>query len=119
MSRPAPSASATIEKINNFAARYEIAFWDACRRVNEIDLPAARQEHVRAFVKIIEYLHDKRETQTVSQLIQNVLDTTGYLDELRKEKTPDAESRVENVGELVKRRQRVRGQAGRRTATSR
>ncbi|MBV9852719.1 MAG: UvrD-helicase domain-containing protein [Armatimonadetes bacterium] len=91
----------TIEKIGNFAARYEIAFWDACRRVAEMDLPARAKNSVAAFVKIIEYLHNKREAQTVSDLIQNVLDTTGYLDELRKEKTQDAESRVENVGELL------------------
>ena len=91
----------TIEKVNNFASRYEIAFWDACRRVAEIEVPSRAKNSVNAFVKIIEYLHNKREAQTVSELIQNVLDTTGYLDELRKEKTHDAESRVENVGELL------------------
>jgi len=91
----------TIEKINNFASRYEIAFWDACRRAAEMDLPARAKNSVSAFVKVIEYLHTKRETQTVSALVQNVLDTTGYLDDLKKDKTPEAESRVENVGELV------------------
>jgi DNA helicase-2/ATP-dependent DNA helicase PcrA len=91
----------TIEKVNNFAARFEIGFWDACRRAAEIEMPSRARHSIQAFVKIIEYLHNKRETQTVSQLLQNVLDTTGYLDELKKEKTQDAESRVENVGELL------------------
>ena len=91
----------SVEKINNFAGRHEIAFWDACRRVAEMDLPARAKNSVAAFVKIIQYLHTKRETQTVSALVQNVLDTTGYLDDLKKDKTPEAESRVENVGELV------------------
>ncbi len=91
----------SVEKINNFASRFEISFWDACRRVAEIDLPARAKNSVAAFVKIIEYLHTKLETQTVSVLVQNVLDTTGYLDDLKRDKTPEAESRVENVGELV------------------
>ena len=91
----------TVEKINSFASRAEIAFWDACRRVHEIELPARAKNSVQAFVKIIEYLTTKRDTQSVSDLIQNVLDTTGYLSELRKDKTPEAESRVENVGELI------------------
>jgi DNA helicase-2/ATP-dependent DNA helicase PcrA len=91
----------TIEKLSNFAAAYEIAFWDACRRVNETELPARIKTHVHGFVKLIEFLINKREVQTVAQLIQNVLDTTGYLDMLKAEKTPDAESRVENVGELL------------------
>ena len=93
--------TSTVEKIGNFAARYEIAFWDACRRVAEIDLPSRARNSIQAFVKVLEYLHGRREAQTVSDLIQNVLDTTGYLDELRKEKSHDAESRVENVGELL------------------
>ncbi len=93
--------AATVEKINAFAGRTEIAFWDACRRVNEIDLAARAKNSVSAFVKIIEYLQTKRDTSSVSALIQNILDTTGYLEELKKERTPDAESRVENVGELL------------------
>ncbi len=93
--------AATVEKINAFAGRTEVAFWDACRRVHEIDLAARAKNSVSAFVKIVEYLQTKRDTSTVSALLQNILDTTGYLEELKKERTPDAESRVENVGELL------------------
>ncbi len=91
----------TVEKINSFASRSEIAFWDACRRVHEIELPARAKNSVQSFVKVIEYLTAKRDAQPVSALIQNVLDTTGYLEDLKKDKTPEAESRVENVGELL------------------
>ena len=91
----------TVEKVNSFASRSEIAFWDACRRVHEIDLPARAKNSIQGFVKIVEYLTTKRDTQTVSVLLQNVLDTTAYLEDLKKDKTPEAESRVENVGELL------------------
>ncbi len=91
----------TVEKIANFAARYEIAFWDAMRRVNEIDLPARAKNSVQAFTKMLDYLHGRREQQTVGDLVQNVLDTTGYLEDLRRDKTPEAQSREENVGELL------------------
>ncbi len=91
----------TVEKVNSFASRSEIAFWDACRRVHEMELPARAKNSVQSFVKVIEYLTAKRDAQPVSTLIQNVLDTTGYLEDLKKDKTPEAESRVENVGELL------------------
>ncbi|MGI4788021.1 MAG: UvrD-helicase domain-containing protein [Janthinobacterium lividum] len=91
----------TVEKVGSFAGRHEIAFWDACRRANEIDLPARAKNSIHAFVKIVEYLTAKRDTQPVSTLVQNILDTTGYLADLKKDKTPEAESRVENVGELI------------------
>ncbi len=91
----------TVEKVNSFASRSEIAFWDACRRVHEIELPARAKNSIQGFVKIIEYLTTKRDTQSVSVLLQNVLDTTGYIEDLKRDKTPEAESRVENVGELL------------------
>ncbi len=102
----------TVEKIANFAARYEIAFWDAMRRVHEIDLPARARNSVQAFVKMLEYLHGRRELQTVGDLVQNVLDTTGYLEDLRREKTPEAQSREENVGELLSVAREFEQQAG-------
>ncbi len=91
----------TVNKVDVFAGKKEISFWDACRRAHEIDLPARAKNSIQAFVKIVEYLTAKRDTQSVSALVQNILDTTGYLEDLKKDRTPEAESRVENVGELI------------------
>ncbi len=102
----------TVEKIANFAARYEIAFWDALRRVHEVDLPARAKNSVQAFAKMLDYLHGRREQQTVGDLVQNVLDTTGYLEDLHREKTPEAQSREENVGELLSVAREFEQQAG-------
>ena len=102
----------TVEKIANFAARYEIAFWDAMRRVHEVDLPARAKNSVQAFAKMLDYLHGRRERQTVGDLVQNVLDTTGYLEDLRRDKTPEAQSREENVGELLSVAREFEQQAG-------
>ena len=93
--------STTVDKLSDFAARCEIGFWDACRRVNEIDVAPRTRNAITAFVKMIEYLGEQANRQTVSQLIPNILDTAGYMDDLRKDRTPEGESRVENVGELV------------------
>lgn len=91
----------TIEKLSAFAARTGIAFWDACRRVHEIEVSARTRASVTAFVKTLEYLISKHETQSVSDLLQNIIDTTEYVDILKRDKSPDAISRVENIGELL------------------
>jgi DNA helicase-2/ATP-dependent DNA helicase PcrA len=91
----------TIEKIASFAAHYEISIWDACRRTAEIDLPARAKNGVAAFLQMIRYLQGRKDEQSVSSLIQNVLDTTGYIAELQREKSADSESRIENVEELL------------------
>lgn len=92
--------TSTIERINNFASRFEISFWDACRRVNEVEIPIRAKNSVHAFVKLIEYLHSKCEVQSIPDLITNVIETTGYVDDLRKDKA-EGETRIENVGQLV------------------
>jgi DNA helicase-2/ATP-dependent DNA helicase PcrA len=91
----------TVERIADFATDTEIAFWDACRRAGEVELPSRAKNNVKAFVALIEYLQTKRETPSVADLIQNVLDTTGYLEALKKEKTQESLNRIENIGELI------------------
>ena len=93
--------STTVDKLTDFASSREIGFWDACRRVNEIDVAPRTRNSIHGFVKMVEYLADLSNKQTVSQLIPNILATIGYIEELRKDRTPEGESRVENVGELV------------------
>ncbi|SHJ99129.1 DNA helicase-2 / ATP-dependent DNA helicase PcrA [Hathewaya proteolytica DSM 3090] len=51
-------------------------------------------------IMMTEFMEVKN-TIPVSQLIINILETTGYLTELKKSKDPDDESRVENLKEFV------------------
>jgi DNA helicase-2/ATP-dependent DNA helicase PcrA len=102
----------TVEKIGQFAAGNEISFWDALQRVNEIDLPSRAKNSVQAFVKMIEYFQKAAMTKPVSAFVQDVIDTTGYMNDLKKENTLEAQARVENIGELVSVAKEFEVQAG-------
>lgn len=91
----------TVEKIGQFAARNEISFWDGLKRAGETDLPARAENSVYAFVKMIEYFQKQAAAKPVSDFIKDVVDTTGYLNELKKENTLEAQAREENIGELI------------------
>ena len=52
------------------------------------------------FKKVIEDLKKVSENLTLTELIDKILDTTGYRDELEKEKTLEAEIRLENLEEF-------------------
>lgn len=93
--------AATTEKIASFAADKELPFWEACRRVNEIDLASRARSSVSGFVKVIEFLTGRQKELGLADLIQDVLETTGYLAELKKNRDPEELARVENLGELV------------------
>ena len=91
----------TIERINVFAQRCEISFWDALRRVNECDVAPRAKKSVTGFVAMIEYLIRKVEEKSVSELLEEIIETTEYLSELKKESPYEIDARKENIGELL------------------
>ena len=53
------------------------------------------------FASLIASLRTEREHSTVSELVQKVLDRTSYQRTLEEENTLEAQSRLENIGELI------------------
>lgn len=49
----------------------------------------------------IQSLRARAEMDSVSQLIQAIIDETGYVDEPKAEGTDEAEQRIENIDELI------------------
>ena len=62
--------------------------------------PRARTA-LAGFLSTMERLWPLRGEKTVSQIVRAVLDDTGYLAELEKERTIEAEGRIENLKELI------------------
>jgi DNA helicase II / ATP-dependent DNA helicase PcrA len=92
----------TITKIEEFAAENHITPFDAIERAREIpDLQQKALKSLHAFAKFINFLNSSREHYGISRLITEILENTGYIRHLQEEKTGDAQSRVENVRELV------------------
>jgi DNA helicase-2/ATP-dependent DNA helicase PcrA len=91
----------TIERANGFAHQYEIAFWDALRRSSEMDIAPRARKSIFEFVSMIGYFISKIDELSVSELLQQIIDTTGYIDEMKKESPYEIDSRKENIGELI------------------
>jgi len=92
----------TLARIEEFALNNEIAMWDALLRIEEIpDIQKKAKREVKAFVKLIEFLHTKRDQYPVQRLVQEALEHSGYLSHLSSEKSMDAQSRIENVKEFL------------------
>jgi DNA helicase-2/ATP-dependent DNA helicase PcrA len=56
---------------------------------------------LRAFRELIETLTDTARHEPVSTALARVLDLSGYLQDLREERSEEAEGRIENLAELV------------------
>jgi DNA helicase-2/ATP-dependent DNA helicase PcrA len=76
--------------------------WDVALAPEEIPgLGAAAVKAVGRFMSSMERLREWMNTASVGDLLQQVLDETGYLEALRAERTIESEGRIENLEELV------------------
>jgi DNA helicase-2/ATP-dependent DNA helicase PcrA len=86
-----------------FASRERVPFAEALRRCDEVPGMATRSaKAVREFADLMDELRALVEgNMPPAEVIEAVLDRTGYLTELAQSVDPQDESRVENLSELV------------------
>ena len=90
-----------INKVTDYALEKGIDFYTALRYVDEVSGMARSAGKIKPFVMFIQSLRARAEMDSVSQLIQAIIDETGYVDELKAEGTDEAEQRIENIDELI------------------
>ncbi|CAM3841407.1 UvrD-helicase domain-containing protein [Nocardiopsis rhodophaea] len=90
------------ETIELFAARERISFSRALRRAEEAPGLATRSlKAIREFVALLEELEGLVPDSSPAEIVEAVLQRTGYLSELTNSKDIQDESRVENLEEFV------------------
>ncbi|HEX3608778.1 MAG TPA: UvrD-helicase domain-containing protein [Solirubrobacterales bacterium] len=79
-----------------------LPIWEVAERVEEVPgLSAAAIKAVSRFHETMEALRDRAGEAPVAELLEAVLQESGYLDALAAERTIEAEGRAENLEELV------------------
>ncbi|MGL5764800.1 MAG: 3'-5' exonuclease, partial [Sarcina sp.] len=89
-------------KIDLYAKTYEIDFYDALLDVEKIESLTSRGKNpIIRFADMMEDVKVMSESLSVSELIEYVLEKSGYMDALKNSKLLEDESRIENLKELV------------------
>jgi len=91
----------TVEKIAAYAARQGISMYKAIQEVDQIGLSARLSDAVVKFAHLIAELEGMQEYLGVTELAEEVLTRTEYREELRREGTLEARSRIENIEEFL------------------
>ncbi|MFL0194208.1 DNA helicase PcrA [Clostridium sp. WILCCON 0269] len=92
----------TVQKIQSFADSMDESMYNALLGIDRsLNLTQRSVNSIKKFVSLINSLIKSRDKISVSNLIKEVLYTTGYLEELKASKEPDSISRIENLEELV------------------
>ncbi len=91
----------TIAKADTFAMEQGVTFFEALERAEEIPGLSRAAAKLTAFVNFIYVLRAKAREMTISELIEEIFEETGYIRELEAESTDEAEARIENLDELI------------------
>ncbi len=90
---------ATVQKIEDYAYEADIPLFEAIQYVGEVStLNNGAKNKVRAFAELIMSFHPN---DPPARTAEDLLDRSGYLQTLRSEGTIEAQSREENLGELI------------------
>ncbi len=92
----------TISKMESFCRRQNLSFFKGIIQIKEIEGISPRTKvTIKDFAKMMREFIKIKEEKPVDELTEIIAERSGYLDELKREKTVEAENRIENVGELI------------------
>ncbi len=99
---PRGIGNTTVQALEDSARRGGLTLWEALEQELAARLlPARTLKALESFHRLIQELVADRERLLMSESFKQVLERTGYRAMLRAENTPEAESRIENLEELV------------------
>lgn len=92
---------ASIEKVENFANENNMSFYEALSHIDEITELKTRAKKFKEFYEVMTEIEKDANELSVSELIESVLNKTGYVQLLQDEGTDEALARIENIDEFV------------------
>lgn len=92
----------TVQKVSEYASESDECLYSVLLDIERVPGLSQRSiSSIKKFVSMINGFIRKKDETNVSVLIEEILDATGYINELRNSKEPDDISRIENLKELV------------------
>ena len=92
----------TLRKINDAARRDNISLYDISKKIIHTDeLGANPRTQLKSFISMIDNWREKIGKIDHITLTELILEDSGYIAMWENEKTPNSESRIENIKELI------------------
>ena len=92
---------ASLARLQAHADAHGISLWEALGQAEAAGISAAPLRAVQQLHGLLESLMAGAQEQEVPEVIERVLERSGYLEALRAERTIEAQGRIENLQELV------------------
>lgn len=91
----------TMGRVQDYADNMGISLYEALRVAEEVPSIGRSVTKIDSFVTFIQTLKSKADVLSVEDLLQEIIDSTGYVEALEAEDTEEARARIENIDELI------------------
>ncbi|HFH9837777.1 TPA: DNA helicase PcrA [Streptococcus suis] len=91
----------TVEKIRDFATMQDMSLLEACQNIMLSGIRGKVAQAVLDFSTMLYNLRDRLDSLTVTELVEEVLNQSGYLNALTIQGTIEANARIENIQEFL------------------
>ena len=92
----------TLRKINDAARRDNVSLYDISKKIIDTDeLGANPRTQLKSFLSMVDSWREKINKVDHITLTELILEDSGYITMWENEKTPNSESRIENIKELI------------------
>ena len=91
----------TMGRVQDYADNMGISLYEALRVAEEVPSIGRSVAKIDSFVTFIQTLKSKADVLSVEDLLQEIIDGTGYVEALEAEDTEEARARIENIDELI------------------
>ena len=93
--------AASVSKAVEYAQERDMSLFDALECCEDIPRLGKTAEKIKGFVNMIAVFRAQSEYISLAELLENILEETGYIKELEEEYEEQAEARIENIDELM------------------
>ncbi|WP_017434406.1 DNA helicase PcrA [Saccharococcus caldoxylosilyticus] len=93
--------ASSLDKIVRYASENELSIFEALAELEHIGLSARIATSLLEFRRQLEQWAQLQEYVSVTELVEEVLDKSGYREMLKAENTLEAQSRLENIDEFL------------------
>lgn len=93
--------AASLEKLYLFADEYNYSYLEAAKNVQLSPLSGKAAKETAKFAQMLTDLQKMAEYVSVTELVEELLKHTGYIDRLKEENTLESETRIDNINEFL------------------
>lgn len=93
--------ASSVDKISAYANERDLSMFESLGEADFIGLSGRAANSAAAFYELIKNFAQMQEFLSVTELVEEVIEKSGYRDMLKAEKSLEAESRLENIEEFL------------------